>query len=109
VDIDYTPLGAFESGQAVEVQDYGEPWLGSGYVNPHSLICARLVSRDRRYPWSASLIVHCLKVALALHQPLFEQPFYRLVHGESARTARAGGDRFDDLLVTQSATAAMSA
>jgi 23S rRNA (cytosine1962-C5)-methyltransferase len=53
VDIDHTPLGAFESGQAVEVQDYRVRSLGSGYVNPHSLICARLVTRDRRYPWSA--------------------------------------------------------
>jgi 23S rRNA (cytosine1962-C5)-methyltransferase len=75
VDIDYTPLGAFESGQAVEVQDYRGSSLGSGYINPHSLICARLVSRDRRNPWSALLIVHCLKVALGLPQPLFEQPF----------------------------------
>jgi 23S rRNA (cytosine1962-C5)-methyltransferase len=40
-----------------------------------------------------------------LRQPLFEQPFYRLVYGESDGLPGLVVDRFDDLLVAQIATA----
>jgi 23S rRNA (cytosine1962-C5)-methyltransferase len=107
VDAGVTPLTSFESGEAVEVQDDHGKSIGTGYVNPHSLICARLVSRDRSYPWSASLIVHRLKVALSLRKRLFEQPFYRLVYGESDGLPGLTVDRYDQVLVTQITTAGM--
>jgi 23S rRNA (cytosine1962-C5)-methyltransferase len=107
VDVNNTPLTSFESGEAVEVQDYRSRTIGSGYVNPHSLICARLVSHDKRHPWPPSLIVHRLKVALSLRQTLFEQPFYRLVYGESDGLPGLVVDRFGDLLVVQITTAGM--
>ncbi|MGH8503330.1 MAG: class I SAM-dependent rRNA methyltransferase [Gammaproteobacteria bacterium] len=107
VDVNRTPLTAFEPGEAVEVQDYRGRPLGSGYVNPHSLICARLVSRDRRHPWSASLIAHRLNLALSLRERLFETPFYRLVYGESDGLPGLVVDRFGDVLVAQITTAGM--
>jgi len=39
VDVNTTPSTIFEPGAAVEVQVYRGRSLGSGYVNPHSLIC----------------------------------------------------------------------
>jgi 23S rRNA (cytosine1962-C5)-methyltransferase len=107
VDVVQTPLTMFEPGEAVEVQDYRGRAIGSGYVNPHSLICARLCSRDRHYPWSASLIVHRLKVALSLREMLFEQPFYRLVYGESDGLPGLVVDRYGEILVVQITTAGM--
>ena len=50
VNTQATPLKAFEPGQAVQVIGHSGRWLGHAYVNPHSLICARLVSRNRRPP-----------------------------------------------------------
>ena len=47
VDTEATPLKAFEPGQPVEILSQRGRWLGFGYVNPHSLICARVVSHDR--------------------------------------------------------------
>ena len=107
VDIERTPLTGFEPGEALEVQDYRGRPLGTGYVNPHSLICARLVSRDRRHPWSPSLIAHRLNIALSLREQLFGTPFYRLVYGESDGLPGLIVDRFDDVLVVQIATAGM--
>jgi len=107
VDIERTPLTAFEPGEALEVLDYRGHPLGTGYVNPHSLICARLVSRDRRHPWSPSLIAHRLNIALSLREQLFGTPFYRLVYGESDGLPGLVVDRFDDVLVVQIATAGM--
>ena len=46
VDTASTPLKGFEAGEeAVVLSDSGRP-LGRALVNPHALICARLVSRD---------------------------------------------------------------
>ena len=89
IDIDTTPLKDFESGTNVMIEDYRGQALGTGYVNPHSLICARLVSRDPKYGLDKSLIKHRLNIALSLREQLFEKPYYRLVHGEGD-SERAG-------------------
>lgn len=107
VDTRSTPLDAFEPGGVVEIQDHAGKALGTGYVNPHSLICARLVSRDARHPLTASLLVHRIKVALALRESLFPEPFYRLVYGETDGLPGLVVDRFGELLVIQITTAGM--
>lgn len=107
VDVKHTPLDAFAPGQAVLIVDAEGRAIGSGYVNPRSLICARLLSRDARHPWSAGLLVHRLKVALALRKRLFPTPFYRLVHGEGDGLPGLVIDRYSDVLVVQVTTAGM--
>ena len=109
VDNTATPLKAFTPGQAVQVQAHNGKSLGNGYVNPASLICARLVSRDPNYVLDRSLIVHRLKVALSLRELLFDRPFYRLVYGESDQLPGLVIDRYDDICVVQLTTAGMEA
>ncbi|TCK19332.1 SAM-dependent methyltransferase [Thiogranum longum] len=109
VDNTATPLKAFTPGQAVQVQAHNGKSLGNGYVNPASLICARLVSRDPNYVLDRSLIVHRLKVALSLREFLFDRPFYRLVYGESDQLPGLVIDRYDDICVVQLTTAGMEA
>ena len=48
---------------------------------PKTGVCARIVGRDPAYPLDASLLVHKLKVALALRERLYREPFYRLRTG----------------------------
>ena len=43
VDIALTPLTAFRPGDAVRVISDRGTFLGHAYVNPHALICARLL------------------------------------------------------------------
>jgi 23S rRNA (cytosine1962-C5)-methyltransferase len=107
VDVTATPLDRFEPGQPVLIQDHREQPLGTGYVNPRTLICARLVNRDTDTPLSASLIAHRLKVALTLRERLYLQPCYRLVHGESDQLPGLVVDRYGDVLVAQLTTAGM--
>ncbi len=107
VDTQATPLNGFEPGQPVIIQAHNGKDLGSGYINPHCLLCARLVSRDSNHPFSPSLLVHRLKVALALRQRLYPQPYYRLVHGESDGLPGLVVDRYDQILVAQITTAGM--
>lgn len=107
VDIEATPLKNFHPGQAVTIQAHNGRILGTGYVNPHSLICARLVSRDLSHPFNSSLLVHRLKVALGLRERLYERPFYRLVYGEADGLPGLVVDRYGDLCVVQITTAGM--
>jgi 23S rRNA (cytosine1962-C5)-methyltransferase len=107
VDTAATPLTGFEAGQAVEVQADNGKAVGTGYVNPHSLICARLLSRDQAHPIGPSLLVHRVKVALALRERIFDTPHYRLVHGEADGLPGLIVDRYGKVLVVQMGTAGM--
>lgn len=107
VDTKTTSLKEMEPGQAVDIVNHQGKWLGSGYVNPHSLICARLVSRDREHPLSASLLVHRMKIALSLRERIHAKPYYRLVFGESDGLPGLVVDRYGDMVVAQITTAGM--
>lgn len=107
VDVQRSPLSGFEPGQVCAIVDSRDKAIGVGYVNPNSLICARLVSRGLGHMLDRSLIVHRLKVALALRERLFDEPWYRLVFGESDGLPGLTIDRFGDVLVAQTTTAGM--
>jgi 23S rRNA (cytosine1962-C5)-methyltransferase len=109
VDIARTPLTALAPGAQVRLVSDRDRFLGYAYVNPHSLICARIMSRDPDVPIDVSLLVHRLNVALALRQRLSVEPFGRLVFGESDQLPGLVLDRFDDVIVGQIATAGMEA
>ena len=107
VDTAQTPLKDFEPGQAVQIEDAGGRWLGIGYVNPNSLICARLVSRRRGVALDATLLAERVRVALDLRERLYDRPFYRLLFGEADAVPGLVVDRYDDHLVAQFTTAGM--
>jgi len=107
IDTDKTPLKDFTPGTAVSIEDSQGRILGNAYVNPHSLISARLVSRDVKYALDQSLITHRLNIALSLREQCFADPFYRLVHGEGDNLPGLIVDRFADILVVQITTAGM--
>lgn len=101
VDSKRSPLSAFAAGDPVTVYSAGGTALASAYMEPHALICARLVSRraDRRL--DAELAATRVGAALALREAYFPQPFYRLVYGDSDGLPGMVADRFGDYLVVQ--------
>src|SRR5688572_16988236 len=105
VDTAATPLTQFEPGAVVDVRSDRDQFLGFAYVNPRTLIAARIVGRDAAYPLDGSLIVHRLRVALALRERLYREPYYRLVYGESDGLPGLVLDRYGDVVVAQSGTA----
>ncbi|CDH47407.1 SAM-dependent methyltransferase [Candidatus Contendobacter odensis Run_B_J11] len=107
IDVTATPLRDFQPGQPVEIQASNGKALGTGYINPNVLLCARLVSRDPAHPLNFSLLVHRLNVALSLRQRLYPKPFYRLVYGEGDGLPGLVVDRYGDLCVAQITTAGM--
>ena len=109
VDTARTPLDGFAPGALCRVIGDREHFLGYAYVNPHALICARILGRDARYPPGKPLLVHRLQVALALRERLYARPFYRLAHGESDGLPGLVLDRYGDVVVGQIGTAGMEA
>jgi 23S rRNA (cytosine1962-C5)-methyltransferase len=110
VDTARTPLSAFTPGALCRViADRDDRFLGYAYVNPHALICARILGRDPVHPPGKSLFVHRLQVALALRKRLYDSPFYRLVYGESDGLPGLVLDRYGDVVVGQTGTAGMEA
>ncbi len=109
VDTARTPLTAFQPGALCRVVSDRDKFLGYAYVNPHSLISARILGRNPAHPPGKSLLVHRLQVAQALRRSLYEKPFYRLVYGESDLLPGLVLDRFGDVVVGQIATAGMEA
>ncbi len=107
VDTERTPFEGFQPGQLVDVQASDGKSLGVAYVNPASLICARIMTRDPKHPPSESLLVHRVKIALSLRERFFEAPYYRLIYGESDFLPGLVVDRFDHVLVVQITTAGM--
>jgi 23S rRNA (cytosine1962-C5)-methyltransferase len=107
VDVKRSPLTGFEPGEACVIVDAHDKPLGIGYVNPNSLICARLVNRNLDHALDRSLIVHRLKVALSLRERLYGEPYYRLVFGESDALPGLTVDRFGEVIVAQATTAGM--
>ncbi len=107
VDTAATPLKNFSAGQVINVIDWRGHDLGSFMVNPHTLICARLVSRQSDRELSSSIIKNRLKQALALREMCFDVPCYRWVYGDSDGLSGLVVDRFHDVLVVQISTAGM--
>jgi 23S rRNA (cytosine1962-C5)-methyltransferase len=109
VDTRKSPLSGFEPGSLVVIQSAAGKTLGAGYVNPRSLICARLLTRRPRAALDAGFFERRLRSALSLRESLFEQPYYRLVFGESDGLPGLVVDRYGSVLVVQITTAGMEA
>ena len=105
VDTQQTPLTKFEPGALVRVLAHNDRALGLAYVNPKSLISARLLT-TWTVPDTAWLAAR-LRVALALRERLYAEPYYRVVYGESDGLPGLVIDRFGPQCVVQIGTAGM--
>ena len=105
VDAQQTPLPKFKPGDLVRVLSHNDRALGLAYVNPQSLICARLLGTWKipDAAWFAARI----RIALALRERLYAEPYYRLVYGEADGLPGLVVDRYGAQCVVQIGTAGM--
>src|SRR5471032_253269 len=109
IDNAATPLVSFKAGTAVQIQSDREQFLGLAYVNPHALICARIIGRNPAQRLDRALLIARLRTALALRQRLGTEPYNRLVFGESDALPGLVLDRYGAIVVGQIATVGMEA
>jgi 23S rRNA (cytosine1962-C5)-methyltransferase len=105
VDALQTPLPKFKSGELVRVLAHNDRALGLAYVNPQSLICARLLGTCKMpdAAWFAARI----RIALALRERLYAEAYYRVVYGEADGLPGLVIDRYGAQCVVQIGTAGM--
>ena len=109
IDTRETPLKLFSPGQQVAIHTHRNKWVAHAYINPRSLICARVVSRHPTETLDEALLTKRISNALALRERLFDNRCYRLVYGESDLLPGLVIDRFGDYLSLQITTAGMEA
>jgi 23S rRNA (cytosine1962-C5)-methyltransferase len=109
IDTEHTPLAGFAPGAVAQLRSHRGAFLGYAYVNPHALICARILSRDVSQPIDRALLERRLTAALALRQDLGHAEHCRWVFGESDLLPGLVLDRYGSLVVGQIATAGMEA
>lgn len=104
VETQQTPLTKFQA-ELVRVMAHNDRALGLAYVNPKSLISARLLETwcipDKK--WFADRFAS----ALALRQRLYQVPYYRAVYGEADALPGLVIDRYGSTCVVQIGTAGM--
>jgi 23S rRNA (cytosine1962-C5)-methyltransferase len=105
VDTRQTPLTKFKAGDLVRVLAHNDRALGLAYVNPQSLISARMLE-SWNFPDAAWLATR-IRAALALRERLYSKPYYRLVYGESDGLPGLVVDRYGSACVVQIGTAGM--
>jgi 23S rRNA (cytosine1962-C5)-methyltransferase len=105
VDTQQTPLTKFGSGELARILAHNYRALGLAYVNPKSLISARMLGT-----WTvpdAAWFAARIRVALALRERLYPEPYYRVVYGESDGLPGLVVDRYGTQCVVQIGTAGM--
>ena len=105
VDTNRSPLDQFTAGDLAQVKSDDGKVLGTAYVNPQALICARLLSRKPNLKCGSNFFKERLTTALALREKLFDKPYYRLVFGESDGLPGLVIDRFGPVFSVQITTA----
>jgi 23S rRNA (cytosine1962-C5)-methyltransferase len=105
VDTRQTPLTKFKPGELVRVLAHNDRALGLAYVNPQSLISARMLE-TWQLPDTAWLVSR-IRAALRLRERLYPKPYYRLVYGESDGLPGLVVDRYGSACVVQIGTAGM--
>jgi len=107
VDTAVSPIKGIVPGTAAIIESASGKFLAHAYVNPASLICARITSRNKSIPFNATVLRERLMQALGLREQMFDEPYYRLVHSEGDFLPGLIVDRYGDVIVAQITTAGM--
>lgn len=97
----------FEPGEAVTVLDSKGRPVGSGTINPHSLIAVRLHSRKPDVELDAAMIERRIGAAWNLRRRIGYTDVCRVVHGEADGLPGLIVDRYGHILTVQHNSAGM--
>jgi 23S rRNA (cytosine1962-C5)-methyltransferase len=107
IDTDATPLKGLEPGSDAVIEGSDGRFVAHAYVNPASLISARVTGRRRNRPFDDEALRARLNKALALRERRYSGPWYRWVYSEADGLPGLVIDRYDDIAVVQVSTAGM--
>ena len=95
-------MGAFENGDIVTIQDFDGYFLGYGYINMHSKIRIRLLSRKKDAVIDAAFMEQRVRDAWNYRKETIDTDSCRLIFGEADFLPGIVIDKFSDVLVVES-------
>ncbi|MFB3924647.1 MAG: class I SAM-dependent rRNA methyltransferase [Syntrophales bacterium] len=99
--------GEVRRGELVEIYSLSNEFLGTGYFNPQSVICVRMLSFDRE-PVNKDLFrKRILKAAVFRQKIIKNTNAYRIIHSEADELPGLIVDYYDGYLALQINTAGM--
>ncbi|MGA1862247.1 class I SAM-dependent rRNA methyltransferase [Deferribacter thermophilus] len=93
-------ISNFAPGEIVKIYTSNKEFIGIGYINPHSLIAVRILSR-KEINIDESFIANRINNALELRTKLYQNPFYRLLFSEGDFLPGIIIDRYDKVFSVQ--------
>lgn len=108
INLALTPIKGLTAGDIVTVLSPEKKVLGAAYVNPNSLISARIFSRYPDEELNLNFFKKKIEQALSMRERLFDKPYYRLIYSEADGIPGIIVDRFNEHLVVQINTAGMA-
>ena len=95
--------GSYENGDVVDVCTSKGKWLGAGFVNDHSKIRVRIISRNTNDRFDESFFRRRIAYALQYRRTVMGEDFNacRLIFGEADQFPGLTVDRLEDVLVAE--------
>ncbi len=95
--------GSWENGEIVDVFSARGRWLGAGFINEHSKIRVRIISRNTNDRFDEAFFRRRVAYALRYRKAVMGEDFAacRLVFGEADQFPGLTVDRFGAILVTE--------
>lgn len=95
--------GSYENGDTVDVYTQKGKWLGCGFVNDHSKIRVRLITRDTNARFDEAFWKRRVRYAIDYRRTVMGEDFdcCRLIFGEADQFPGFTVDKFGDILVTE--------
>ena len=100
--------GSYNNGDVVDVFNYKEKYVGSGFINDHSKITVRIVSRNRNDLIGPEFFERRVRYAINYRLNVMESiDNARLIFGESDGFSGLTVDKYNQILVTEVLSLAM--
>ena len=94
--------GDFENGDVVEILDFDGCFMGRGFINTHSTITVRMLSRKKDALIDEDFIIQRVKDAWAYRKEVIDTKSCRVIFGEADFLPGIVIDKFEDVLVVES-------
>lgn len=105
IDTQRSPLKSFQPGELIKINTNGQTPIAIGYINPHCLLCVRILTTNTQQQIDKDFFVEKMRVAVKKREHLFSEKYYRAVFGEADRLPGLVIDQFDKTIVIQLNTA----
>ena len=93
--------GDFENGDVISIRDFDDYFLGFGFINAHSKITIRILSRHIDHPVDDKLWIRRLRDAWNYRKAVTDTNCCRLIFGEADFLPGLTFDKFSDILVVE--------